>query len=163
MWYAVHTKPREELRALENLSRQGFECFLPMLGVEKIVRGRLKTVTEPMFSRYLFVESESQNQNFSLIRSTKGVNKLLSFGALPCEVPNKVIDAVKALAAEQSTQIQTLFKPGDSVTISDGPLKGLSGVFKQANGDIRAFVLLELLSKTHKVDVQKAHLIPAKG
>ena len=161
MWYAVHTKPREELRALENLSRQGFECFLPMLGVEKIVRGRLKTVTEPMFSRYLFVESESQNQNFSLIRSTKGVNKLLSFGAQPCEVSNKVIDALKAMAAEQSTQVQTLFKPGDSVKISDGPLKGLSGVFKEANGDIRAFVLLELLSKTHKVDVQKAHLIPA--
>ena len=161
MWYAVHTKPREELRALDNLSRQGFECFLPMLGVEKIVRGRLKTVTEPMFSRYLFVESESQNQNFSLIRSTKGVNKLLSFGAQPCEVPNKVIDALKAMAAEQSNQVQTLFKPGDSVMISDGPLKGLNGVFKQANGDLRAYILLELLNKTHKVEVQKAHLIPA--
>jgi transcriptional antiterminator RfaH len=163
MWYAVHTKPREELRALDNLSRQGFECFLPLLGIEKIVRGRLKAVTEPMFSRYLFVKSESENQNFSLIRSTKGVNKLLSFGALPCEVPDKIIEALMALATEQSSQVQTLFKPGDSVMISDGPLKGLCGVFKEANGDLRAFILLELLNKTHAVEVQKAHLIPAQG
>ena len=133
-----------------------------MLDIEKIVRGRLKAVTEPMFSRYLFVESESQNQNFSLIRSTKGVNKLLSFGALPCEVPDKVIEALKALASEQSTQVQTLFKSGDSVLISDGPLKGLSGVFKEVNGSLRAYILLELLNKTHTIKIQKAHLIPAK-
>jgi transcriptional antiterminator RfaH len=162
MWYAVHTKPREELRSLENLTRQGFECFLPMLDIEKIVRGRLKAVKEPMFNRYLFVESESQNQNFSLIRSTKGVNRLLSFGALPCEVPNKVIEALKALATEQSTQVQTLFEPGDLVLISDGPLKGLSGVFKEVNGSLRAYILLELLNKTHTVKIQKAHLIPDK-
>ena len=134
-----------------------------MLVIEKIVRGRLKAVTEPMFKRYLFVESESQNQNFSLIRSTKGVNKLLSFGALPCQVPDNVIDALKALSTEQSTHVQTLFKQGDSVLISDGPLKGLCGVFEVANGDLRAYVLLELLNKTHKVEIQKAHLMPAKG
>ena len=160
MWYAVHTKPRDELRALENLSRQGFECFLPMLEIEKIIRGRLKVVAEPMFKSYLFVESESQNQNFSLIRSTKGVNKLLSFGLLPCEVPDKVIEALKTLASEQSTHIQTFFKPGDYIIISNGPLKGLSGVFKEANGDRRAYVLLELLNKTHAIEVDKEHLIP---
>ena len=159
MWYAAHTKPREEIRALENLSRQGFECFLPMLVIEKIVRGRLKAVKEPMFSRYIFVQVESQNQNFSLIRSTKGVDKLISFGQLPCAVPDKVIEALKVLTAEQSTQVRTLFKPGDSVLISDGPLKGLSAVFKEASGDLRSYVLLELMSKIHVVEVQKAHLV----
>lgn len=162
MWYAVHSKPREEFRALENLLRQGFECFLPMLAVEKIVRGRLKTINEPMFSRYLFVRSESQNQNFSLIRSSKGVNRLLAFGALPCEVPNKVIDALKNLAIEKSCQVQALFNDGDHVLIAEGPLKGLSAVFKEANGELRAFVLLDLLNTTHAVEVRKAHLIPTK-
>jgi hypothetical protein len=30
-WHVVHTKPRAEARALENLERQGFEVFLPMI------------------------------------------------------------------------------------------------------------------------------------
>ena len=35
-WYLIHTKPRQELRALENLERQGYECYLPLLPTEKI-------------------------------------------------------------------------------------------------------------------------------
>lgn len=163
MWYAVHSKPREELRALENLSRQGFDCFLPTLTLEKFVRGQLKIVTEPMFSRYLFVQSESENQNFSLIRSTKGVSKLLSFGALPCEIPNKVIETLKDLVSSKTNQVQTLFKFGDPVFIKEGPLKGLNAIFKVANGDFRAYVFIDLMNKTHKVEVQRTDLIPAKS
>ena len=48
-WFVVHTKPRQEQRALENLQRQGFAAWLPMLSVEKFRRGRLEKVTEPMF------------------------------------------------------------------------------------------------------------------
>ena len=162
MWYAVYSKPRDEFRALENLTRQGFECFLPLLDVEKIVRGRLKTVTEPMFSRYLFVQSESRNQNFSLIRSSIGVNKLLSFGALPCEVPDEVIKALMALAIEKPINTKSFFKPGDSVLICDGPLKGLNAVFKEAKGDLRSYILLNLLNKTHLFEVDKAYLAPSK-
>jgi len=28
-WHVIHTKVREEFRALENLQNQGFEVFLP--------------------------------------------------------------------------------------------------------------------------------------
>jgi transcriptional antiterminator RfaH len=28
-WHVIHTKVREEFRALENLQAQGFEVFLP--------------------------------------------------------------------------------------------------------------------------------------
>ena len=43
-WYAVHTKPKQENRALENLQNQGFECFLPLLEIEKVRRGKVQTV-----------------------------------------------------------------------------------------------------------------------
>jgi len=159
MWYAVHSKPREELTALSNLSKQGFECFLPMITIEKVVRGKVKNVSEPMFSRYLFVKSESQNQNFSLIRSSRGVLRLLSFGSLPCEVNDSVIQDLKFLENKLSSEIKSLFKNGDPVLMTDGPLKGLYAIFKESNGIQRAFVLIELLGKTHKVVVNKKHLV----
>ena len=30
-WYCVHSKPRSEAVALQNLQRQGFECLLPRI------------------------------------------------------------------------------------------------------------------------------------
>jgi transcriptional antiterminator RfaH len=34
-WNVIHTKVREEFRALENLQAQGFEVFLPTCQVQK--------------------------------------------------------------------------------------------------------------------------------
>ena len=76
-WYAIHSKPRQEERALDNLQRQGFEAWLPMLTVEKVLRGKLVQVTEPMFSRYLFIRLDTEQTNWSPIRSTLGVSRLV--------------------------------------------------------------------------------------
>lgn len=54
-WYVIHTKVREEFRALENLKNQGFEVFLPTCQVQKKSQGTIKLATEPLFSRYLFI------------------------------------------------------------------------------------------------------------
>ncbi len=54
-WYLVHTKPRQEWCALQNLERQGFECYLPTLPAEKLRQGGLAVEGEPLFSRYLFI------------------------------------------------------------------------------------------------------------
>ena len=58
-WYLIYTKPRQEAIALTNLSRQGFECYLPMLKVEKIRQRKTALVTETMFPRYLFIQESS--------------------------------------------------------------------------------------------------------
>ena len=50
-WYLIHTKIRQERVALENLERQGFECFLPQINTEKLRRGALQVVQEALFPR----------------------------------------------------------------------------------------------------------------
>ena len=35
-WFLIHTKPRQEGIALENLERQGYPCYLPMLAAEEL-------------------------------------------------------------------------------------------------------------------------------
>jgi hypothetical protein len=52
-WYVVHTKPRQEHRALLNLTQQGYECYLPLVDTEKLRQNVVKLVQEPLFSRYL--------------------------------------------------------------------------------------------------------------
>lgn len=149
-WYAVHTKPKQEARALENLENQGFSCFLPLLDVEKMRRGKVQRVTEPMFSRYLFIHLNETTQNWSPIRSTMGVHKLVSFGPHPAKVPPELIEALKEAPPET---LERLFAPGDPVAFADGPLKGLEGVYQAHDGETRAFVLVDLLGQPQKLKV----------
>ena len=96
-WYVIHAKPRQEARALENLERQGYEAWLPMLTVQKILRGRVADVTEPLFSRYLFIRLDTVQSNWSPIRSTLGVSRLVTFGNQPAVVPDALIDDLRRL------------------------------------------------------------------
>ena len=147
-WYAVHTKPKQENRALENLQNQGFECFLPLLEVEKIRRGKVQKVVEPMFSRYLFIQLNETSQNWSPIRSTLGVSKLVSVGPHPAKVPAELIHLLREAPP---ADVQRLFAPGDQVLIVDGPLKGLEATYQAHDGEMRAMVLVDLLGQPQKL------------
>jgi transcriptional antiterminator RfaH len=147
-WYVVHTKPRQEVRALENLQNQGFTCFMPTLQVQKLRNQKVQTVTEPMFSRYLFIQLDDQTQNWGPIRSTLGVSKLVSFGPQPAKVPPEFIEFLQDAPLET---LERMFAPGDDVQIASGPLQGLEGKYLAHDGETRAFVLVDLLGQPQKL------------
>ena len=147
-WYVVHTKPRQEGRALENLQNQGFTCFLPTMQVQKLRNQRVQLVTEPMFSRYLFIQLDDQTQNWGPIRSTLGVSKLVSFGPQPAKVPPEFVAFLQEAPPET---LERMFAPGDNVQVTMGPLQGLEGKYLAHDGEARAFVLIELLGQPQKI------------
>jgi transcriptional antiterminator RfaH len=155
-WHVVHTKPRAEARALENLERQGFEVFLPMITLQKVRRAKLASITEPMFSRYLFLRTTAAMEDLSVVRSTLGVSQLVRFGTVPAKVPHVWVEAMRVQPAVQ----ETLHKPGDKVLLADGMLKGLEAVYMHTDGEMRAMVLIDLLSKPHLISYEAAHLLP---
>lgn len=154
-WYLVYSKPREEQRALLNLERQGFECYLPMHSSEKLRRGELKTVEEPLFPRYLFIRSR-HNESYPAwgsVRSTLGVSCLVTFGSEPVPVPTQLIKALKDQDAIQQSKPQRLFQTGDRVRITEGPFFGLEAIYQMSESASRAMVLIEILSKSSKLKV----------
>ncbi|MSQ64850.1 MAG: transcription/translation regulatory transformer protein RfaH [Limnohabitans sp.] len=155
-WYAIHSKPRQEERALENLERQGFEAWLPMLTVEKVRRGKLAKVVEPMFSRYLFIRLDTEQTNWSPIRSTLGVSKLVSFGNRPAIIGDELILALQQLPARKP---ERWFQPGQTVKFVSGPLRGLEGIYEKDDGELRAMVLVDLLSKHHRITTNMQDLM----
>ena len=95
-WFAVVTKPRQEQIALQNLQRQGFECFLPM--AENPYQRRSKKhqkIIEPLFPRYLFLNAIADTQNLAPVRSTKGVISMVRFGTELAVIPEHIINAIK--------------------------------------------------------------------
>ena len=158
LWYAIHSRPKQEIRAFENLQNQGFEAWLPMISVEKLRRGRVSEVIEPMFSRYLFIRLDTHNTNWTPIRSTLGVSRLVSFGNRPAPIADELIQALRQMPDRAP---ERLLQPGQAVRVIEGPLKGLEAIYQHADGELRAMVLVELLSKQHSVMVEMQHLFPA--
>ena len=154
-WYLVQSKPRNEARALENLVRQGYETYLPLMEVERLQRGKLLKKMEPLFPRYLFLHLEEGNDNWGPIRSTLGVAGMVRFGQAYAVVSDEVMAAVR----ERTQDIKkSLFESGDNVRVVSGPLLGLEGVFEIADGEQRSFVLLEFMQKQQRVSVSTADL-----
>ena len=72
-WYAVQTKPRQELVAEQNLQRQGFVTYLPRIRLRKRKRNKLVDAVEPLFPRYLFIHVDPDQDSLAPVRSTLGV------------------------------------------------------------------------------------------
>ena len=152
-WYVVHTKPRQEQRALENLEAQGYCCYLPVIQAEKIRRQKLILEQEPLFARYLFIEldASSGGKSWAPIRSTLGVSKLVAFGDEPIKVDTQLIELLREKNLPLAEQTISLHSPGDKVQIKDGPFAGIEAIYEMSDGEARAMVLIELLSKTTRL------------
>ena len=148
-WYLVHTKPRQEKCALENLERQNYRCYLPMLATEKLRKGQVTLVDEPLFPRYLFIQLDNglSAPSWSPIRSTKGVNRLVSFGVEPAKVPDALVEALLSHEAALRDTPVALFEPGARVQVTQGPFAGVEGIYQMTEGERRVMVLIELMSK----------------
>ncbi|WP_200242569.1 transcription termination/antitermination protein NusG [Thiohalocapsa halophila] len=156
-WHAVRTKPRQEGVALENLTRQGYEAFLPMIPTV----GRRRRRTEaPLFPGYLFVGVKAAEQAYGPIRSTFGVVGLVRFGDHVPELPEAVIAALQEREQRLRDPNAMGLSAGDKVMIVDGPFAGLNGVFEVANGADRVLVLLDLLGRNVSTTLARSDIAP---
>jgi transcriptional antiterminator RfaH len=149
-WYLIHTKPRQERRALLNLEQQGYQCYLPTLQAERLRQGMLEVADEALFPRYLFIRlgQGDSAKSWGPIRSTVGVSRLVSFGKEPAKVSESLINILQAQENSVRIEPKRLYKAGERVRLTEGAFAGLEGVYQMADGEHRAMVLIELLSKS---------------
>ncbi|MDR1423342.1 MAG: transcription/translation regulatory transformer protein RfaH [Azoarcus sp.] len=159
-WYLIHTKPRQEKCALENLERQSYECYLPLLPTEKIRKRKLTVIEAPLFPRYLFIRLslDSTFRSWAPIRSTIGVSRLVSFGNRPAQADDGLIELLKSHEQTLHDAPERLFSQGETVRLTGGAFNGIEGIYQMTDGEQRAMVLIELLSKPVSMSVETASL-----
>ena len=163
-WYVIHTKPRKEALAAENLQRQDFETYLPWIKRISKRGARWVDVVEPLFPRYLFARLDPGSQSVAPIRSTLGVTTLVTFGGQIRAVPDQVIEVLRhSEHAQDGVRIvaQRAFGKGDLVNVASGPFEGLKGVFEATTGRERVAVLLDILGKATTVVMRRTDIVLA--
>lgn len=142
-WYLLQTKPRQTERALEHLERQAYRCFLPRQQVERVVHGRRQQLEQPLFPNYLFIQLDSQLDNWMPIRSTRGVSRFVSFGGLPAQVPQSLIEQMR----DRTMPTTSLLQPGDKVRVTSGSFINMEAIFLAHDDEARVLLLIKLLQR----------------
>ena len=152
-WYLLKTKPRQECIAIINLENQKYCIFCPTVSINK------KPVI--LFPGYIFIYLDKKKENWSPIRSTKGVSNFVRFGLNFAQVPQGVIDFIKTNQIVTIEKLQDLqaFKKGDKVQISDGALKNCIAIFKSFKSDERVVLLMNLLGQQQAINIKKKSVI----
>ena len=148
-WYLIYTKPRQEYLARENLDRQGFVTYLPLVQQSRRRNGRYIKIIEPYFPRYLFIQLNTDTDNWAPIRSTLGVSQMVRFGGIPAVLPDDLITYLKQNDDSNGLQQQRQrdMSPGDRIEIVNGPFVGYQGIYQQQKSAERVAVLLDIIGK----------------
>jgi len=156
-WYLIKTKPKQELRAKQNLENQGARVYLPMLSIDRIQRGKRVPVNEPLFPGYLFVQFSNQIQMIHKVKSTFGVINLVKFGQnlaqMTDEAMQSMYNSVEKLTTKNRSIQHSAPSVGDTVEITQGPFSGLHATIVELKGNERCLVMLEMLHKQVRADL----------
>ena len=129
-----------------------------MIRQYKVKGGKQVPVIEPLFPRYLFIRLDDVLSNWSTIRSTRGVAKMVRFTELPAKVPDTLISALKSQCVEDNIIDTTEDKPfvyekGDEIEITEGSFRGIRAIIKEQVAEDRVLLLLTLLGKEQELEI----------
>lgn len=159
-WYAIHTKPKQENRASENLRAWGVETFVPRLrrpNFSRSVAGMVYSI-EPLFRSYIFARF-SAGKMLHKVRLTRGVHSVVSCDGEPTRIDDEIIRLIQSRVEDGFVRMGEDLKSGDNVVIKEGPLQGFSGIFEWNLKDSdRVMILLTTISFQGHVVVERARL-----
>jgi transcriptional antiterminator RfaH len=153
-WYVVQTQVNGEVKAAQNLLRQGFEIYLPRYLKRRRHARKIDFVAKPLFPRYLFVAIDVAAQRWRSIRSTQGVSRLVCNGEEPATVPNGLLSALKAREDDCGfvrMEAKPAFALGDKVRVLAGAFMDSAGLFDGMEDHDRVAILLDMLGRKIRV------------
>ena len=146
-WFAIRAKRFREMLAAASVRALGLEVFLPMVRVEDSPRAVIKTLSKPLFAGYFFSRFQP-SVSLESVESARGVLQVIKSAACPIPVDERVIQEIQA-RVDSDGLIELgpcALRPGDRVSIHDGPFAGMMGrVEAELDDRKRVSVLMEAL------------------
>ena len=152
-WYLIKTKPRQEKTAILNLENQKYTTYCPIVIINN------KQVV--LFPGYIFIHLDKSKEDWSPIRSTKGIVNFVRFGLNFAQVPDTLIKFLKAnepINKEKFINLNRL-KSGDKIQITDGVFKNCVAIFKSSKPQERVVLLMNILGQQQSITIKQESLI----
>ena len=159
-WYLASSKPKQEARAVENLTNQDIQAFCPMVKVEKLLRGNKVLVDEALFTGYIFINLSQQSSLWHKVRSSRGVRDWVRFAGKVAKVPSDLVEnLLEVNLSSDNPIIINRFNQGEKVRILSGPFSGLGAIFEKDDGEKRSMILVEFLGQKSRLTLPNDQII----
>ena len=166
-WYVVNTYSGHESKVKEKLEMRTesmgmqdyiFRVIIPETTVVEVKDGVKKEKVKKMFPGYVLVEMIMSDEAWYIVRNTPGVTGFIGSsgrGAKPTPLKPAEIDRILASMGMTRIDAETELAKGDTVSITDGPFKGMQGKIDNIDTETnRLTVLIDLFGHETPVEVE---------
>ena len=158
-WFLAQMKPNSHDIANRNLTRQGFETFLPLQEETRRTRGRFITRRRPLFPGYVFVAVDATRGAWRTINSTYGVTRLVSVAGTPTPVPDALVTELRDRCDDEGMLLPPRqMQAGDDVVLTKGPFADFVATVERIAPDRRVWVLIEMMGAQTRVGLDPEHV-----
>ena len=153
-WYLLQTKPHAHVMAYENLRRQGFDVFLPLIIKTTKKNYKFVETTAPLFPGYLFFGTSIETVPWKSINGTRGISKAVTLDGVFRPLNSNIIEDLQHRCNENGI-IQRLddIAPDDRAKIERGPFAEFICTVDHIQDDRRAWVLIDLLQQKARGEI----------
>ena len=160
-WAAVNTQPHRESVAYDNLERQGFIAYCPVVRRRRSHARRVDEVLRPLFPGYLFVSIAPEREFWRPILSTYGVRTLVRCGDQPSVVHAQFVGALKAREVDGAiVRPPVPYLVGQQVRVVAGAFDGIVATILDLDEKDRLTVLLDIMSRPVKARLTSQQVTP---
>jgi len=120
-WYIVYTRPSGEKKVADLFSQKNIEHYYPVRRIKPLYPGGPKTIYEPLFTSYVFVNITAAA--YSFIKKIPEVISLVHWLGKPLVIRNEEIDTIKKFMGfcNDVTLEKIPVCPGGMAIITHGP------------------------------------------
>ena len=126
-WMVVYTRPKNEKKVAERLEQLELEIYCPLQTTVRQWSDRKKKVKIPVIPSYVFLKIAEADRK--IVLEDPGVVRFIFWLGKPAIIPDREIELLRQFL-ENLTDVKIVnidLKPGNKVTIKEGPLKNEKG------------------------------------
>ena len=144
-WYVVHAYSLYEKKVaaaiqeraeLHGLQDKFGEILVPTEEVVEMKSGQKRTSERMFFPGYVLVNMELDDDTWHLIKETPRVMGFIGGKAdKPAPISDKEADLIlqRVHDSEEAPRPKTMFEPGETVRVTDGPFNDFNGTVEEVN------------------------------
>jgi transcriptional antiterminator NusG len=151
-WYVIHTYVGYEEKVAEAIRQRAdsldmadkiLQVLVPKEKQIEVKNGKRKTVSKKIFPGYVFVQLKLTEDAWYVVRNTQGVTGFVGSGLDPTPASQDDMDNIMKRMGAEDVKHNIDYKPGEVVSIIDGPFKGFDGSVSEVddkNGKLKVMV-----------------------
>ncbi len=161
-WRAVHTRAAHEFQVRDRLTVHSISSFLPYFSrLTQWSRGRRRVIMSPLFPGYLF----------ALTPDAHALKRIETIAGVARVIQQPIDDAVIAQlerASADPARVRPAYPaeaaaPGDPVTVTRGPLAGLTGRVVRSKTKARLIISVDIIGRACAVEIASEDVLGASS